>query len=643
MNNIKLSICMMVKNEEENLRSYLPSLASLLNHKTVELIIVDTGSIDNSKKIASEYTNLVFDKQWNDDFSFMRNYTISKAKGEWVFIIDADEELMGANELFEIINNNRFNKYNTIQIGVKNYTYKDKNLFSSMVSPRLFRNDKDFKYVGSVHNQPQFKSPILNVTDVYLNHFGYVRDDKKLMERKYNRTSQLLQKELELNPNNVYYRFQLAQSYGLHGEKERAYEQIEKAYFLLKDKNEKAAKLYIFGIYANLAYLLHDYEKTIEICKEGLNISNEYIDLYFYLASAYDKLANEKCAINNFKIYFDLLQNVGELQIGKSSAMEFHKIDEGSITVAGYKLINLLLKDSSYLNQVNNYINFITDEYFKKEQLIKYYMLNKDYLLINRCITETENNQLREIMIGTIEKHKSNLTIEELESLYEELSNGTDIYNDLNKLRVSKTFEEKKNTIKIFYSKYNSRTTSPVYLEEVFEIILDLNLSIFEFAAKIPDDQLIYVCTKVVNKDSLGKFKKQMEEIQLKKYDFHFNRVYFIIANYYFSFSINNGLIDEDEIINYRELFFKFVDSGLSYLLSLYQEKKLRMIYKTLNFKEHIFIISLFLANQLEEMDNRRGALNYYKEAIETYPVFRKFVNSFFIQEEFHKLLVVKK
>ncbi|WP_458411859.1 glycosyltransferase [Schinkia sp. CFF1] len=630
----KLSICMMVKNEEENLKNYLPSLTPLLDSNMVELIIVDTGSTDKSKEIAFEYTKRVFDKQWNNDFSSMRNYTISKATGEWIFIIDADEQLVGGKELLDVLKSPQSKKYNTIQIGVRNFTYKESNLYSSMVSPRLFRNDNEFKYIGLVHNQPQFKTPIINITDVYLNHYGYVRDDKQLMERKFSRTSQLLERELENNPNNVYYRFQLAQSYGLHGEKEKAFEQIEIAYSLLKNKNEKAAKLYVFGVYANLAYTLEKNEKVIEICKEGLEINDEYIDLHYYFANSKDKLGMEQEAISSFLKYFDLLNKVEKLEIGKSSAMEFHKIDEGSVTVAAYKLVNLLLRNSTQFGIIKNYIDFIKDDYFKNEQLVKYYMVVKEYQNINKNIHDIENKKVREVMINTIEKYKEKLPLDELENLYEELSNGDEIYHYLNKLRISKTSEEKINNIKLFFKKYNPRTTPSIYLEEIFQLIPTLDLSFIEFGSKLSDDTLFYVCSKVINEENVDKIKNQLEIIEMKEHDFHFNRAFFIVSNCYLSYIINSRLVEDAQIDNYKKLFLKYVKSGFNYILNLYQERKLRIIYKTLAIKEHAFIISLFLAKQLGQMDNKIGELNYYKEAIEIYPVFRKFVNAFFIKSK---------
>lgn len=82
-----ISICMIVKDEEENLEKSLKSIVKY----GYEIIVVDTGSTDNSKKVALKYTKNVFDYVWCDDFSRARNFSISKATNDFVLILDADE------------------------------------------------------------------------------------------------------------------------------------------------------------------------------------------------------------------------------------------------------------------------------------------------------------------------------------------------------------------------------------------------------------------------------------------------------------------------------------------------------------------------------------------------------------------------
>ena len=61
---------------------------------------------------------------------------------------------------------------------------------------RLFRNDGNFRYEGTVHNQPRFSPPVGKL-DIIIGHYGYVVNDKEIMDRKFNRTVALLEKELK--------------------------------------------------------------------------------------------------------------------------------------------------------------------------------------------------------------------------------------------------------------------------------------------------------------------------------------------------------------------------------------------------------------------------------------------------------------
>lgn len=78
----------MVKNEEKHLEEVLKSLNPFFDSFRTELIIVDTGSEDNTVNIAKKYTDKVYYHQWDNDFGSMRNKTIQYATGEWILILD---------------------------------------------------------------------------------------------------------------------------------------------------------------------------------------------------------------------------------------------------------------------------------------------------------------------------------------------------------------------------------------------------------------------------------------------------------------------------------------------------------------------------------------------------------------------------
>src|SRR5690606_23268197 len=82
-----ISLCMIVKNEEKVLRRCLESVDGLVD----EIIIVDTGSTDKTKEIASKFTTQIFDYKWINNFADARNYAQSKAKGKWILFLDGDE------------------------------------------------------------------------------------------------------------------------------------------------------------------------------------------------------------------------------------------------------------------------------------------------------------------------------------------------------------------------------------------------------------------------------------------------------------------------------------------------------------------------------------------------------------------------
>lgn len=117
MNN--LSVIIITKNEEKNIERCLDSIKNLAN----EIILVDSGSTDQTLNIAKEYTDKIFFRQWDDDFSAQKNYALSKTSNDWILSIDADEEI--SKELAEEINNflNSKEKYSGIYLPRKNIIF----------------------------------------------------------------------------------------------------------------------------------------------------------------------------------------------------------------------------------------------------------------------------------------------------------------------------------------------------------------------------------------------------------------------------------------------------------------------------------------------------------------------------------------
>ncbi len=83
----KISLCMIVKDEMKGLGACLQCAKKIAD----EIIVVDTGSTDRTRDIARAFGSRLFEYQWHNDFAAARNFSLEKASGDWVLILDADE------------------------------------------------------------------------------------------------------------------------------------------------------------------------------------------------------------------------------------------------------------------------------------------------------------------------------------------------------------------------------------------------------------------------------------------------------------------------------------------------------------------------------------------------------------------------
>ena len=86
----EISLCMIVRDEEKVIARCLDSVKDIVD----EIIVVDTGSIDNTKEIVAKYTKKIYDFEWVNDFSKARNFSFSKATKDYIMWLDADDVIM---------------------------------------------------------------------------------------------------------------------------------------------------------------------------------------------------------------------------------------------------------------------------------------------------------------------------------------------------------------------------------------------------------------------------------------------------------------------------------------------------------------------------------------------------------------------
>lgn len=164
---MKFSLCMIVKNEEAVLEDCLDSLADIMD----EIIIVDTGSTDRTKEIASKYTENIYDYEWQDDFAAARNFAFSKATGDYIYSADADEVLDEANRVkFKALKRIILPEVEIVQmIYVTEQMNHPTENYTRDLRPKLFKRLRNFTWIEPIHETVNV-NPIVIDSDIEILH-----------------------------------------------------------------------------------------------------------------------------------------------------------------------------------------------------------------------------------------------------------------------------------------------------------------------------------------------------------------------------------------------------------------------------------------------------------------------------------------
>ena len=171
-----ISLCMIVKNEEAVLARCLDSIADLMD----EIIIVDTGSTDDTKDIAYQYTTKVYDFKWNSDFSAARNFSFSKANMNYIYTADADEVLDAENhEKFARLKNLLLPEIEIVQMKYVTQTEFDTVLNAQMeLRPKLFKRLRTFTWIDPIHETVRL-NPVIFDSDIEILHLPQSMHSKR--------------------------------------------------------------------------------------------------------------------------------------------------------------------------------------------------------------------------------------------------------------------------------------------------------------------------------------------------------------------------------------------------------------------------------------------------------------------------------
>ncbi len=274
----KISLCMIVKDEEEMLDGALASVRSTVD----EIIVVDTGSTDGTVDIARAHGARVYHHAWENDFAKARNQSLSYATGDWILILDADERLHSDSvSLVRKVSNSCLQE--AVSFSLYNIDL-DTDHVSFLPSIRMFRNGRGYVYRGIVHNQIDLPpgTPVLRAP-VRIDHYGYT---PSLAEKrgKFERTTDLLRRQLKENPDDAFAHFNMAQVMrGREQGKTLAPDIVRHARRvteILTPQETEHVHILLMGYHqlATALFHLEQYEEAEQACRDALAIKTDYID-----------------------------------------------------------------------------------------------------------------------------------------------------------------------------------------------------------------------------------------------------------------------------------------------------------------------------------------------------------------------------
>lgn len=223
-----LSACMIVKNESQYLAQCLRSLHGVVD----ELIIVDTGSTDNTVEIARRFGAKIHHFQWQNDFAKARNYALAQASGRWILSLDADEELPSSTQ--KIIRQKlQSTDANGFLLTVRNLL-PDGELtkYSDAKIIRLFENNACHRFQGRIHEQVgqsiSRSGGTIQSDDMVIVHHGY-RQKQAQGQARAGRNLSLLLTMCEEDPSDAYIHYQLGLTYRSMNDNAKAEAALSKA------------------------------------------------------------------------------------------------------------------------------------------------------------------------------------------------------------------------------------------------------------------------------------------------------------------------------------------------------------------------------------------------------------------------------
>lgn len=264
-----LSVCMIVKNEEQNLGRALESFRALVE-QGAEIVVLDTGSTDRTVEIAAAAGATVAHFPWIDDFAAARNRAFAQASGEWLAVVDADEVLTPdfCSSARRVLAETK-----ATALSIPTTSVDDRGLpGATVMSVRLIRNGMGYAYEGRVHEVLTTSITRLGgrtdaAMELTLVHHGYTTAESARKDR-HARNVKLLEAAHAADPSEPRYWHYLGAEYKTAGDHEKAATLFDRVL-------TRAPSFELVGWTASMLFAIHEAEQApglaFEVGTSGLD------------------------------------------------------------------------------------------------------------------------------------------------------------------------------------------------------------------------------------------------------------------------------------------------------------------------------------------------------------------------------------
>ncbi|UIO42436.1 glycosyltransferase [Brevibacillus brevis] len=353
----KISLCMIVKNEEECLHKCMESVKDLVD----EMIIVDTGSTDNTVEICKSFGAVVHSYEWQDNFAEARNFGLEKATGDWILWMDADEEMNkeDSKNLKELL---RGQEDSLFYIHLINYIGDEINEDDAfhIAHSRLFRNGIGFRFHFPIHETLNVEEVLPNLTEdlhiqilpVRIYHYGYMNECTG-RKNKFERNIGLLMKELEKEDHSPWIEYHLASEFSRIQEHEKTFKFVNLSIIGFLENHMMPPSL-LYKLKYSTLIAIGSAEGAWPGIEKAIEMYPDYVDLRLYKGIIQYLKKDYKRALMTFDHCLELGEsNIRHLTLKGSGSFHawyykglcYEGLDQVEEAVAAYQTVLAMAKN----------------------------------------------------------------------------------------------------------------------------------------------------------------------------------------------------------------------------------------------------------------------------------------------------------